>query len=353
MRWRLPQRASINSSLLLLPEKSMPKRLLASVALLAFTLAASANEPPVCAQSAEDAALQFVETAIKDSRRAVALFGEQSLRQFRLRVEQLADSRYSPASDSFRTRFFGPDWGADRFSRETDAGVIGQYLSAGQAALNDAALSNLRVTRSRTDPIMGRRIEVTYEVATARGRSEQTREFTVYPAEPCWKLDVPVEAWARVALIAEALKKERTPLRAAPKKQPSTLRLEVAEASATPFPGARALPFRGQRGQIWVASKPLATESNLLAARAAWDCHQGFDPETAAVWLLFDAASQRRLMQWTTRSFGKMIAVAVEGQVVAFARVREALTDQIRLCLDDTTLEEAELVAARLMGTAR
>lgn len=331
----------------------MPKRLLASVALLAFALAASANEPPVCAQSAEDAALQFLEATVNDPSRAVALIGERSLRQFRLRIEQLADSRYSPFSDVFRKRTFGPDWDADRFARETDAGVVRKYFLGVQAANKGVVLSNVRVTGSTAEPTMGQRIEVTYEAAAAHGRAEEKRVFTVYPAEQCWKLDVPARVWAGIALLVENMKISRAPLRAVPNKQPSTLRLEVTEASATPFAGARALPFRGETEQIWVASKPLATESNLVAARAAWDCGQGFDPETAAVWLLFDAASQRRLMQWTTRSFGKMIAVAVEGQVVAFARVREALTDRIRLCLDDTTLEEAELVAARLMGTAR
>jgi hypothetical protein len=331
----------------------MSRHLLISVVLLAGMAAASASEPPVCAKSAEDAALELIEVAVKDPRRAVALFTEPSLRSLRLRLEQLADSRYSPASDSFRTRFFGPDWGADRLSRETDAAVVGQYLSAGQEASKDMVISNARVTRSTNDPIFGRRIEVTYEVATARGKSEQRREFTAYPSEPCWKLDVPVEAWVRIALVSQALKKARSPLRAAPKTQPPTLRLDVAEASDVPFPGAQARPLRAERGKVWVAPKPLATESNILAARADWDCNQGLDPEAPAVLLLFDEAGTRRIAQWTAANVGKILAVSLDDQVVVYAKVTVAMKDRLSICLAGATLEEAQLVGARLTGAAR
>ncbi len=331
----------------------MPLRFLLSALLLAGAADVSASNAPSCAPSAEDAALQFVAAGIHDPLRTAALIRDRSLRQLRLRLEQLADSRYSPDSDGFRTRAFGTDWNPDRFSREADASVVAQFLSGGQEARKDWVLSNLRVIGSRADPIQGHQIEVTYEIATSRGKFEQRREFTAYQSDSCWKLDVPVEAWARIEHISKILKEGRAPLRPTVKAGPSALRLQVAEASATQFFGARELPLRGEARRVWMASKPLATESNVVVARAAWDCEQGLGPEAPAVLIQFDTDGARRIEHWTRANLGKMLAVAIDDQVVVFARVAAPLKDRLSVCLTGSKLEDAEVLGARLMGTAR
>ena len=331
----------------------MPLRLLISTLLLAFAASASATDIANCAPSAEDAALQFVELGISDPRRATAVLRDRGLRQLRLRLEQLTDSRYSPDSETFRARAFGPDWSPDRFARESDASVVGQFLAGGQEARKDWVLSGLRVARSRVDPIQGQQVEVTYEIATSRGKSEQRREFTAYPTGACWKLDIPVEAWARIERVARILKEGRTQPPPTARTGPSPLRLQVAEASSSSFSGARELPLRGETQRVWIGSKPLATETNVLSARAAWDCEQGFGPEAPALWLQFDAEGARRIAQWSGGNLGKMLAVAIDDQVVVFARVAAALKDRLSVCLSDSSLEDAELLGARLMGSAR
>lgn len=331
----------------------MPIRLIVSTLMLTCVAGVSAGDTLICAPSAEDAALQFVEAGVNHPRRAAALIRDRSLRQLRLRLEQLADSRYSPDSEEFRVRAFGHDWTPDRLSREADANVVGQFLAGGLDSRIDWVLSKLRVASSRQGPIQGQRVEVTYEVATSRGKSEQRREFTAYPTGSCWKLDVPVEAWVRIEHVAKLLKEGRTQLPPIAKGGPSALRLQVAEASTTPFPGAQEIPLRGEATRVWIASKPLATESNILVARAAWDCEQGLGPEAPAIWLQFDVEGASRIEQWSVGSLGKMLAVAMDDQVVAFARVTAALKDKLSVCLPGSKLEDAELLQARLMGIAR
>jgi hypothetical protein len=331
----------------------MLPRLLIFTLLLASAAGASATGVENCATSAEEAALKFVELGVTDPRGATALLRDRDLRQLRLRLEQLADSRYSPDSATFRVKAFGPEWSSDRFARESDAGVVGQYLSSGQEARKDWMLSDLRVARSRMDPIQGQLVEVRYEITTSRGKSEQRREFRAYPTGSCWKLDVPVEAWVRVEHVARVLKEGRTQQPQADRAGRPTLRLQVAEASSASFSGARELPLRGEMQRVWMASKPLATEANVLSARAAWDCEQGFGPEAAALWLQFDADGARRIAQWSGGNLGKMLAVAIDDQVVVFARVAGALKDRLSVCLPGSRLEDAELLGARLMGSTR
>lgn len=331
----------------------MPLRLLISTLLLVSAAGASATDVANCAPSAEDAALQFVELGIGDARRTTALLRDRGLRQLRLRLEQLADSRYSPDSEGFRVRAFGSDWSPDRFARESDASVVGQFLAVGQEARKDWVLSSLRVSRSQADPIQGQQVEVTYGIATSRGKSEQKREFTAYPTGACWKLDLPIEAWARIERVAKILKEGRTQQPPTLRTGPSALRLQVAEASNASFDGAQELPLRGETQRIWIGPKPLATETNVLSARAAWDCEQGLGPEAPALWLQFDADGARRIEQWSGGNLGKMLAVAIDDQVVVFARVAATLKDRLSICLSGSRLEDAELLGARLMGSAR
>lgn len=331
----------------------MKPRLLLAALLLVAVVDAAASEAQVCPASAEDAALQFVTLGLRDPRRVTPLIRAESLHRFRLRLEQLADPRYSPDSDLFRTTGWGPDWSFERLSSESDAGVVGPLLAAGQVVRTEEGPSNLRVTRSWLDPSLGRQIEVRYVLATARGPSEQQRVFTAHLVKPCWQLDIPTETWAHMLQISKALKASRGPAPATNRTGPSSLRLQVAAASSDPSAGARAVPVRGGAKQVWMASTPLATESNLLSARASWDCEQGLGPEDPAIWLQFDTASARRIEQWTEANRGRMLAVAIDNEVVTFAMVTTALKDRVTVCLRDGTLEDATRLAARLMGAAR
>ena len=319
-------------------------------ALPVFAGPAHAAEPAApCIDNAEEAVVRFVEAGATRPADAPALLRRSSLKQFRARLEQLLDSRYSPASAALREHLFGTDPASARIESMTDEALVSRYLSARTAVVE---ISELTVLKHESSRVFGDEVTVSYQVR--QGATSQTlqRKFSAFREGTCWRVDVPVIAWAQLELMSKTLKNARTE-QYSMRQAPSTVSLLVSPASDDERPDMRQIWYRGSSGKrfpIWIANTPLLTEADVSAATATWDCDGGLGPERAAVKIRFADASSERLKAWSHDNVGQMLAVVVDGEAWVFARVLTGLSNQLAVCSLDASLDEAQTLAQRLMG---
>lgn len=305
-----------------------------------------------CFATADDAARSFVQLAIDEPRSSVGILDPKSLSRFRARLEQLLDDRYSPMSAAFRDRLFSPGSDLSQVRTLNDTEFVGQYLAAGQRQRAKMSVADISMVSSQIHPYLGTEVTLRYLAKTSAGESVQQRTFSAANSTGCWKLDVPVEAWARLEQLAKVFKGARPNY--TPTHGKSQVRVLVAPASNSPGPEMQQLQRRGERSSsVWVSTTPLLTEADIVGARASWDCEAGLGPEDASVMVHFDDYGTRRLKDWSERNMGSMLAVAVAGKVVTFAKVAGVLGSNLSMCLTGESLEDAEHLADAISGTSR
>ena len=315
-------------------------------------VAAEVTPAASCFASPEDAARSFVQLAIDEPRSSVGVLDPKSLSRFRARLEQLLDDRYSPMSAAFRDRLFSPESNLSRVRTLTDIEFVGQYLAAGQRRGAKVSVADISMVSTSTDRYLGTEVTLRYLAKTSAGESVQQRTFSAASSSGCWRLDVPVEAWARLDQLAKGFKEARQNY--IPTHGRSQVRLLVARASDSPGPEMQLLRRRGERSSsVWVSTTPLLTEAEIVGARASWDCEAGLGPEDASVMLHFADHGASKLKDWSERNMGSMLAVAVDGEVVTFAKVAGVLGTKLSMCLPGERLEDAERLADALSGTSR
>lgn len=59
------------------------------------------------------------------------------------------------------------------------------------------------------------------------------------------------------------------------------------------------------------------------------------------------------MRRWTEANLGSMLAVIVNESVVVYARVAGVLGDKLTMCLPNAALEEAQALAADLLGAPK
>lgn len=132
--------------------------------------------------------------------------------------------------------------------------------------------------------------------------------------------------------------------------------LRIAPSSDKARVGMRALPLRTSMTgakEVWVSDDALLTEADLADASAAADCQIGPERHGAAVNLSFSPSGAARMEAWSRKNVGAMLAVVVDGRVLANANVMSPLGGKFGLCLPDASLAEAQSIAAELHGTGR
>lgn len=298
-----------------------------------------------CATSSEEAIRSFITRAAEGSPRSAEVLEAKSLGQYRARLSQLIDARYSPMSSPFREKLFGTEWTVDRLRTLPDAEFVGRYLAGGSQLRANATVDRFSVLGTTRDPRWGDELTVRYTI----GGSTQERRFTAHLKASCWFIDVPDEAWARLGQLAQVFKDSRA--EPAPRQGPALLPFLAAAASTTARPGMREMKeVSGRAGTVWVSSTPILTEANIAGAQAAWECDMGNDPEDVALRLRLDEAGAQALKTWSERHQGELLAVALNGEVITAARVRGVLGDKLSLCYRGVSLAQAEDVALRLRG---
>lgn len=323
--------------------------LLASSTLL-IGVAHGASNASVCAPSAQEAVATFVKSAITDGRKSVELMESRSLSKFRARLQQLLDDRYSPDSREFRVRFLGAGWSVDRLTAASDRDLVGSYLAAGEERRRSWSVSEIQVEEPRRSYPGTLEVSVSYRLERLEGTTKQTRQFNVIKRAECWTIEVPIEAWVRTDQLAKILKESRDE-RGMTRSGPARATLRVAPGGLEGEPRMQQFPDRESKGMVWVDETPLLTESDLESASASWDCEPvGLGPEEPAVRLQFAEQSAKRLTDWSIGRLGRMLAVVVNGKVEVYARVSSRLGSKLSLCMRGGTLEEAQAIAADLMG---
>lgn len=327
--------------------------LAATLLLLAAGCTHAAAGSDTCPASAELAVSLFMESALDGEGRAATLLQPQALGRFRARLEQLLDNRYSPDSAGLRERMLGAEWTLPRLRTASDAELVGRYLASGQQRRAGASITDLKLLRREPAGAGGERITVSYQVHGVGPSATQERTFSAAPSGGCWKLDVPVEAWARLDRVASILKAAR-PTTDLPREGPARACLHVAPASSGPRPGAQPIPLPAAGGaarKVWVDQAALLTQEDIQATSASWDCDAGPGPEAAAVRIVFNDRAADTLVAWSERNVGAMLAVVVNGEALVFAKVAGRMDAKLSVCLpEDAPLEEAQALARDLRG---
>jgi hypothetical protein len=314
------------------------------------TFSSAAN---VCMKGAEEAAVTFARWSVEDAVRTVELIQPRNLKQYRSRLQQIVDDRYSPDSAQFRNRLLGSDWTQQRIATASDQELVGRFLTGGEQLRKGWRISEVRAIESKRSYLSDREVTVSYQIETPTTTSTQRREFSAYLAGTCWVVQVPVEAWERVDRLAKILKESRL-LVSAPREGPPRASLQVASASDTSRPGMRQLPRRGGASPVWVDSTALLTGEQVTSAIASWDCEAvGLGPEEPAVRLTFSTEGAAAMRRWTEANRGSMRAVIVNESVVVYARVDGVLGNKLTMCLPSAALEEAQALAADLLGAPK
>lgn len=323
-------------------------RLLASAALASSALT-SAIAAPQCPESPEAAAVAFVTAYVTDPQVAVSLIRWSDLKVFSGRLRQLVDSRYAPGSLEFRERLLGSQWTDERLRQATNAEILTAFLSAGEARRKDWHVTDAQA-QSRSAMFGTREVTVTYRLESPSGSSNQTRTMGAGQEGGCWKVDVPLQAWAQTEAIAKSMKETRT-RDGQPRQGPARAVLAVAAASESPRSGWLERPRAGGVGRVWVSPQAVLTEVDLAAARADWDCDAiGFGPEEPALRFDFLPRGAQALLKWTGSHMGEMLAVTVNGEVLSFSRIAGKFGTSLSICLNGSPLAKAEGLVNDLMG---
>lgn len=224
------------------------------------------------------------------------------------------------------------------------------FMAAGAAHRPEVRLSELKVSGTSTHPYLGDQVTVTYRIAKGNAETPQERTLSVSPEQGCWKLQMPVEAWARLDEIANILKTSRIEPQFKVLGTPRAT-LRVAAASATRFTNSTELKTpNGFQATVWVANSNLLTEADLVGVSASWDCAAGLGPEDATLRLQFSPRGANIMTKWSKANMGTMLAVVIDDEVRTAAIVRGVLAGNLSVCLPRATLEEAESLARRLTG---
>ena len=314
-----------------------------------------ADAAATCAASPEEAAITFHRSIFTDPRSTLPLLNKREISGFRRRLLQVLDDRYSPMSSQFRERILGPEWPLARLRGLGDAELVAQYFATSKLQSAGVELVSIDVTGTKPsrdyagdDAV---KVTVSYQVRGVKGNPARERTVSARPLDGCWVLDVPLATWAQLEGIATELKgsrKDAMPYRQGPSRVP----LQVAAASATARPGMRATRRRGSGTTVWVDETPLLTDADIIRASASWDCQAQADYflEDPAVRIAFREEAAHRLTAWSGKNVGSMLAIVIDGEVVMFARVAEALGNRVSACMTRARLEDAEALARALIG---
>jgi len=332
------------------------QKTLALLVAITASIYANAAQPQlqneVCAKSPDEAALQFTKLGVTDARSTIPLIRKASLGKYRARMEQIVDDRFSPDSGPFRGRLLGADWTQERLRASTDEQVVGQFFAWGEQNRRTWRISEETVVERKKSFGSGIEVSVEYRIETPSGTSVQRRELAAYPSGECWQLDIPVAGWARLAQLAETLKKSRVE-KLTPRQGPSQMHFEVAPGSFVPRDEMKRLPRRDAYDAVWVANLPILNADHVIAAEALWDCDIGLGPEDPAVRIVFSEDGSKLLRDWTSKNIGSMLAVVADEQVLVFARVGAPVGSRLTVCFPGATLERAQTFARELLGVAR
>jgi len=305
-----------------------------------------------CATSAKDAALTYVQGALSDGRDYVDVLEPNRLRQFRARLQQLLDDQYAPASSGFRERMLGETWTIERLSALSDREFFLLYHSSGAERRRGLSISKLGVSDIRRDQFGDTLVAVFYDVEGRGNTVNQRRELRAVQRAQCWLIELSLESRVNLELIAKFLKESRKNAELSRHALPR-VSLQVAEASDFERPGFRSLPRRSGDNNVWVREDSLLTGEDVATASASWDCENGLEPEDPAVRLTFTPGGAEKLQKWTLGRYGTMLAVVVDGQVVLYARIAGNFGAALSLCLPGGKLEDAQKLAADVLGRAR
>lgn len=307
-----------------------------------------------CSENAEDAARIFVQLAVEEPASSVHIVSLRDLNRYRARLEQLLNDKYSPMSSELREKLLGKQSTPAILSTLSDTELVGQYFAAGQKLRDPASVVDISVVAKRVGPYSGERVTLRYLVKSPAGESTQERTFSVSRSSDCWRLDVPIEAWARLEQMAKILKESRLETRGPDRVGRTLVAFKVAAASATERNDMRETAQRRDAApHVWVSTKSIVTEADVVGATASWDCENVLGPEDAAVRVWFGARGARALRAWTEQNIGSMLAASVDGKVVTFAKVADAFGERLSLCLPGESLEAAEALANAFIGRTR
>jgi hypothetical protein len=235
----------------------------------------------------------------------------------------------------------------------SDEELVGQFLAGGEQIRRGWRISDIRVAESRRSQFAGQEVTVTYRLESPAGSSTQKRELSVEQSGNCWLVAVPLEAWVRLSQLSKLLKESRQQADF-PRKGPARVSMQVVAASGTAGPGLKRLPRSDASAAVWVETKALLTDKDVIGAHAAWDCEAaGLGPEDPAVRMTFSPEGAKALRRWTESNMGAMLAVVVDARVVSLARVAAVLGSKLSICLPGATLEQAQALAEDLMGLPR
>jgi len=312
---------------------------------------ACAADDSGCAHDAETAAVRFMRLGWTDAGASVALIAPRPLAQYRGRLEQLLEDRFSPLSAPLRQRVLGEDWTPERLHAASDRELVGAYLAHG-ARTRSAALSSTPVVKAHIQQdVLGDVVTVAYE-GTVDGEARKLEyPLVANDVQGCWMLDMPLQSWPNLDKLAAILRQARNdalPGRAGP----SRVRLEVVEASTEEKPGLVARPEPRAFATAWVSRDALARESDIVGAVASWDCERAHGPAGAAVWFRLGDDAGHRVAQWSAAHIGTLLAIVVDGQVWTRAVVQSPLGSSLTLCVPDDGhgLERADRLASALLG---
>ena len=227
---------------------------------------------------------------------------------------------------------------------------VGMFMAAGAVRRPEVRLSELKVTGTSTHPYLGDQVTVSYRIGKGSAETNPVRTFSASPENGCWKLQMPVEAWARLDEIARIFKTSRIEPQFKVRGTPRA-KLRVAAASASHFADSTELKARDAfQPTVWVANSNLLTEADLVGVSASWDCAARLGPEDAAIRLQFSSRGANTMTTWSKANMGTMLAMVIDGEVRTVAVVRGILAGNLSMCLPRATLEEAESLARRLAG---
>lgn len=304
-----------------------------------------------CPANPQRAAAEFVRVGVENPLVAVDLIQPKNLASFRVRLQQIIDSRYSPESSEFRRRLLGEEWDQERILRAPDKELVGEFLRAGEKRREEVGISDIQAESVINEPYAGKTVRVSYRLTSAVGSAIQKRDITVSQSAECWLVDVPIEAWVRLGEISKILKESRKQSGTS-RQGPSRAALQVLPASEYDGAGMKKIQFKSASKDIWVSTKPIATEVDVVDAYASWDCEPvGLGPEEPAVRIAFSKAGSEAIYGWTKSNIGSMLAVVLDSEVVVYARVAAAFGSRMTLCLPGKTLEQAVARTNDLLGT--
>lgn len=323
--------------------------ILCSTAVLMY-LAQPALASGACLRSPEEVATTFVTRSVEDAQSTTELIQPDNLKVFRSRLQQVMDDRYSADSAAFRQRWLGSEWSQERISRASDKELVGKYFVGDGRRQLSTRISEVLAVESRPVPFADREIVVAYVIEEAARKTAGRQEFSANQSGDCWFVQLTTEAWGRLEEVAAILKKSRKQV-LIPRQGSSRIKLQVAAASSSEEAGMQRMPGVDDATEVWVASTPLLTQNDVVGAAAAWDCDTGgWGAEEAAVSLTFSSKGADALIRWSEVNIDSMLAVVLDSQVVTVARVASVLGPRLSFCLPGKSLEEAQVIAADLVG---